>query len=181
MKRQCWSFHFQSILSRRNHAKACKFIVELLFASTFCQLNFKKKIGKFTLKDESEDDELQIGSYFAKKMQHGTMLTSPSSAAAARDASASIRLNAMTSKPSASTGSISTSVKKADQTASSEPKERQTSISKREPVKSATSNNKGHDSALPPSSNMGQLNEVKNNKKEEPQMGSSRQEVNISQ
>jgi len=139
-------------------------------------LNFKKKIGKFTLKDESEDDELQIGSYFAKKMQHGTMLTSPSSAAAARDASASIRLNAMTSKPSASTGSISTSVKKADQTASSEPKERQNSISKREPVKSATSNNKGHDSALPPSSNMGQLNEVKNNKKEEPQMGSSRQE-----
>ena len=160
----------------------CKFIIELLLASTFYQLSFKKKIGKFTLKDESDDDELQVGSYFARKMQHGSSLASPSSAAAARDASASIRLNAMTSKPSASSGLISTSVRKADQTASLEPKERQPLISKREPVKSVTSNSKGDGSVFPPSSNMRQLNEVKNGKKnEEPQVGSSKQEVVISE
>ena len=99
-------------------------------------MNFKKKIGKFTLKDDSDVDEIKVGSYFAKKLQHGTSAASLSTAASARDASSSIRLSAMTSSPSES---VAPSLRKADRATTLKPKDERSTAVKREPKNTETS------------------------------------------
>eukprot|EP00794_Sanderia_malayensis_P011119 gene11119-12289_t len=66
-------------------------------------LKFKTRIGKFTLKDESdEEDDIQVGSFFAKRFQKTTTTTPMmSSAASARDASSKI-LSGLASSPASS-------------------------------------------------------------------------------
>ncbi|XP_065056001.1 DNA repair protein XRCC1-like [Rhopilema esculentum] len=63
-------------------------------------LDFKAKIGRFALKEESDKDEIAVGSYFAKRLHSSSTVSSPTMAAAARDASSSIRSNYVTSSPS---------------------------------------------------------------------------------
>eukprot|EP00112_Aurelia_sp_Birch-Aquarium-sp1_P026789 Seg973.2 transcript_id=Seg973.2/GoldUCD/mRNA.D3Y31 product="DNA repair protein XRCC1" protein_id=Seg973.2/GoldUCD/D3Y31 len=64
---------------------------------------FKSKIGRFTLKDDSEKDDISIGSYFAKRSQPSVLQVSPSVAASARDATSSIRSSSFAKSSHATT------------------------------------------------------------------------------
>ena len=63
-------------------------------------MDFKTKIGRFALKEESDKDEIAVGSYFAKRLHSSSTVSSPIMAAAARDASSTIRSNYVMSPPS---------------------------------------------------------------------------------
>ncbi len=71
------------------------------------QSKFKTKIGRFTLREESEKDEISIGSYFTKKSHITPNTGTTSLAASARDATSKI-LSGVVSSPASSSSTKTT-------------------------------------------------------------------------